>query len=152
MKYLSMLSFISGILLVIAGILFFDYNQPIIKNIPLLLILASIALIPMIVDSVREFSGKTRILDHKRWTGVLFFIPAVLLVYAFLDSALFDYFQPFSLYDDVIYLTLAAFLLLILRFVISGIMTFMGRQMGVASFVMVGISIFLILIHKSQIK
>jgi hypothetical protein len=46
-------------------------------------------------------------------------LSAALLVYAFLNSALLDYFQPFSLYDDVIYITLAGFVLLLIRFTLD---------------------------------
>ena len=145
MKVLSVLSFAAGLLLTIASYLFFGYNQPIIKNFYLLAGFTSLSLIPMIVDSVREFFGRTRILKPARWTGVLFLITAALLVYAFLESALFDYFQPFSLYDDVIYLTLAAFLLLILRFLITATLAFLEKDLGVAAYVMAGVSVFFLL-------
>ena len=145
MKVLSILSFAAGLLLTYAGYLFFDYNQPIIKNIYLLAGFTCLSLIPMIVDSAREFFGRTRLLKPARWSGILFILAAVLLVYAFLQSALLDYFQPFSLYDDVIYLTLAAFLLLIIRLVINGVMAFLEKDLGVSAFVMAGISVFFLL-------
>jgi sialidase-1 len=145
MKSLSVLSFVAGLLLTAASYLFLSYNQPIIKDFYLLAGLISLALIPMIVDSVREFLGRTRTFTPARWTGVLFILTAALLVYVFLESALFDYFQPFSLYDDVIYLTLAAFLLLILRFSITAILAFLGKDLGVAAYVMAGVSVFFLL-------
>jgi len=97
MKVLSILSLTAGLLLSYASYLFFDYNQPIIKNIYLLVGFTFLSLIPMVVDSVREFFGRTRLLKPVRWTGILFILAALLLVYAFLQSALLDYFQPFSL-------------------------------------------------------
>lgn len=145
MKVLSVLSFAAGLLLSAAGFLFFDYNMPIIKTPVLLVGITAIALIPMLVDSVREFFGRTRVLKSVRWTGLLFLLTAALLVIAFLESALWDYFQPFSLYDDVIYLTLAAFLLLIIRFVITGVLAFTGRGLGVSAYVLAGVTVFFLL-------
>lgn len=145
MKVLSVLSFAAGLLLSAAGFLFFDYNMPIIKNPVLLVGFTAIALIPMVVDSVREYLGRTRVLKPARWTGFLFLFTAALLVIAFLESALWDYFQPFSLYDNVIYLTLAAFLLLIIRFVITGVLAFTGRGLGVSAYVLAGVSVFFLL-------
>jgi len=110
--------------------LFFDYNQPIIKHLPLILGFSGLFIFTIMVLSFRELFAKTERVVQNKLVGVIPVLVSLLLVYAFLQSALLDYFQPFSLYDDVIYLVLVAFLLLVLRFVIQSVMIFLGKDVG----------------------
>lgn len=144
MKFLTSLSLTAGSILAYAAFLFFRYNAPIVQALPLVAGLVGVAILAIIALSVREFFGK---FDYYRWgkvSGILLVLTAGVLVYAFLESAVFDYFQPFSLYDDVIYLTLAGFLLLILRFVIQAVMNFTGRSVNKCGMLLVGAALTLL--------
>lgn len=51
-----------------------------------------------------------------------------LFVYTFLYSALFDYFQPFSVYDPAIYAILYSILLLLVKAIIDIVRTFVSKE------------------------
>jgi sialidase-1 len=138
MKFLSTFSFVAGGILAYTAFLFFRYNAPIIKNLPLMAVVAGALILAVIVLSVRELFGKFQYPKWRRLPGILLLLTAGVLVYVFLRSAVLDYFQPFALYDDVIYLTLAAFLLLILRFVIQSVMNFIGKDVNLCTILLMG--------------
>jgi sialidase-1 len=133
-KIKPILSLLAALALAYAANLFFDYNRPIIKN-PFFLGLPILAAVMgMTAVSLNEFFSKKpeNAPDRKSrpLPGIFLLATIAGLVFVFLFSALFDYFQPFSLYDDVIFITLGGFLLLILRFVLDAIGFFTGRVKG----------------------
>jgi sialidase-1 len=144
MRFLGLFSLISSLILSYSSYLFLSYNKPIIKNFPALAGSIALLLILMLVLSIRELFENQKMGRKNKLLGGFLLLSAVLLVYGFLQSALFDYFQPFSLYDDVIYLTLAAFLLLILRFTTAGVMMIFGKDLNGTSVVVAVVSILFI--------
>lgn len=143
-KIFSILSFLSGCLLGYAVYLFLGYNSPIIKNLPLLALVVGCLILGILTISVLEFFSVLHKRTSGRIYGLFLLIAAGLLVFVFLQSAVLDYFQPFSLYDDLIYVTLAAFLILILRFIVQAILLFFGKPESTSSFWLAGISLLLI--------
>jgi len=130
-KFKAILSLLAALALAYAANLFFDYNQPIIKNPFALGLPILVAVMGMAVVSINElFRKKAETAPEPAaqfLPASLLLITIAVLVLSFLYSALFDYFQPFSLYDDVIFITLAGFLLLIMRFGWDAIGYFTGR-------------------------
>lgn len=143
-KILALLSFAAGGILAVAAMLFFRYNAPIIQYLSLLAGLAGVLILGILALSVGEFFAPRCTLASSRWFGLPLLLLAGLLVFVFLESAVVDYFQPFSLYDNVIYLTLAAFLLLILRFIIQAVTLFTGRGLERSSWLLAGATLALL--------
>ncbi len=124
--YPALFSLLAGLLLGYAAYLFLGYNAPIIKSQILSILLVAVPFILTGV-SVNELTQPLHTSTKRASHAWALLLAAAALVYAFLQSALFDYFQPFSLYDDVIYITLAAFLLWIVRLAFGSFAYFKGR-------------------------
>lgn len=151
-KFLSFTSLVATILLAYASYLFLDYNQSIIQNYMLVAVLISSVLLAMMVLSAYQLrkSFKTGSIvqktDHKLLSSMFLLFVSSALVMLILKTTVFDYFQPFSLFDNVIYMTIAAFLLFILRFLIEIIRIMIGsyksHAMGFAALLLAFVSIF----------
>jgi len=115
------LSLVAIFLLTWASCKFLDYNAPIIKHAFLNMALIGICL-ALFVSQVLAFKFRSsqRATKVNRLTKVAtLFVTAGVMVVVFLESALWDYFQPYSCHDDVIYMSLVGILLFILRFIID---------------------------------
>lgn len=130
------------LLLTIASVKFISYNSNIIKNIPLFAGIIGIALCFILFSGVKEFkksSFMTMTLVQKIIALLLTLTVIILILVAFIQSAVVDYFQPFSLYDDVIYLSMAGFALIIIRLIMSSITSlFISNYNKNTLFLMVG--------------
>ena len=95
-RVLAVLTIIAAGILFYAGRLFFDCNHPIIKELPAVEGLTGLLLVILMILGVYELvGGKEVIISH--WAaGLLLIVAAVVLIIAFLQSAVLDYFQPFS--------------------------------------------------------
>jgi len=119
---------ITFLLLTIASVKFISYNSNIIKNIPVFAGVTGIALCFILVSGIKELKKSsllTMTLVQKVITLLLTVSVIAVIVVAFIQSAVVDYFQPFSLYDDVIYLSIVGFVLIIIRTFMSSISAFL---------------------------
>jgi hypothetical protein len=66
-------------------------------------------------------------------------------IFLLFSAALLDYFQPFSLYDDMIYFTLAGFMLLLIRFILDARGYIRGGTLGL-SHLLLGCGVLLFLV------
>ncbi|MCY3414723.1 MAG: exo-alpha-sialidase [Candidatus Heimdallarchaeota archaeon] len=116
-KVFSILQILSSFIFLIAVTLFFFYNAPIYSNFMMILLLAvpfTMALVIVnLISGIKEYRGEPRIfesikflagLDDSIGIAIMHIGQASLLIYVFFKAALIDYWQPFSLYDIVIYL------------------------------------------------
>jgi hypothetical protein len=120
----------ASVLLLYAAFLFLKYNQPIIKNFILMSILIYLPIIFILAASIRELKrvgneggGQSR--ERSMLVRIMFLIFTILtagiLTYILFRAANLDHFQTFSFYDDLIYISLVGFGLLILRMIIDAV-------------------------------
>jgi len=113
------LSLVAIFLLTWASCKFLSYNAPIIKHAYLNIAVLGICFALLIVQILAFINHS----NHRATTivrlvkGATLLLTTSIMVVAFLESALWDYFQPYSCHDDVIYMSLVGILLFILRFV-----------------------------------
>jgi len=118
-KIINTIYTIAILILIYATYLFMKFNSPIIKNDALLYITLTLNLIGFIA----LLFLKKRYSDRKMiWLNLAAsVIVSGFLVYSILTSVLIDFFQPLSLYDQVIYLALAGLVILMFFMLIRGI-------------------------------
>lgn len=120
------LTVMTMVLLTIASIQFITYNSNIIKNIPLfsgVVILSILMLLFVVAQDIRKPS-EVAVDVYKKIAVVLSSLLVIaLIVMMFMQSVVVDYFQPLSLYDQVIYLAIGGYVLIIVRLLIESIKT-----------------------------
>ncbi len=100
--------FVAILLLGYGTWLFFDYNEPIIKQDLLMGLISGIILISLFVMSMKNNFEKNRWFNQ-----FLSLIITIYIVVLMLNSVLFDFFQPLALYDEVIYLVVTGLVMLL---------------------------------------
>lgn len=115
--------------------LFLWRSEPLMKHfllvaIPLWLLI--VLLVGVILYNTYSRYTKTRKYRLSLWYKVIINIAILIIngifLYAFLYSALFDYFQPFSVYDPAIYAILYAIVLLLVKAIIDIFRTFICKE------------------------
>ncbi len=145
------ISFIAALLLAVATANFLNYNNPIIKglylNISLIMLVIALLGMPFLEVNYK----RTKLHSFEVYFKPLFFIASsAILIIVFLESALYDYFQPFSGYDDVIYLVLAAFVIYIIRFAIELIQVSTNKSSYLTTLLVLAIPASLFVWNKLQ--
>lgn len=124
----KIISSISFVLFAVASALFVFYNQNIIKNKFVFIAITLIALLLVGISFINNFERK-EITTFKKIAYAMFVISSIVfIVNMFLNSAVFDYFQPYSLYDIVIYTSLAGYLVVIVSSIIDLIRTLISGK------------------------
>jgi len=108
----GVLIFASVALVSYAAYLFLKFNSPIIKNIWLMGIAIAICLLGIAVLAWFNISKSGRLITIVNLAISL--MASGFMVYVVLKGAVLNYFQPYSLYDRVIYVSIAGFAILIL--------------------------------------
>lgn len=102
---------ISVTLLSYASYLFLKFNSPIIKNIWIMGIIISICLLGIAILAWFNVSKSGKIVSIVNF--IISFLASGFMIYVVLKGAVLDYFQPYSLYDRVIYVSIVGFVILI---------------------------------------
>lgn len=129
------LSLIATLLLAFSAYKFLSYNAPIIKGAYLDVALTGISTVLLLINLTAFKAGfndtgkKVNTLVKALWL----LAASAILIIVFLEAVLWDFFQPFSCYDDVIYLSMAGILLYIVRFAIDVFVASSGRLSFVIS-------------------
>ncbi len=121
------ITLISVVLLAIATYLFIKYNNPIIKQSYLFATTLFVNLLLIIV-----IAFKNKIFDKRKYFIVNLIgslITTIFIIMTIVNTVVVDYFQPYSLYDLVIYISLAGFGLILLLIIIQSISTFFSKKM-----------------------
>lgn len=121
--------------LVYCSIYFYRFNEPIIKNDWLMITISSVLLVSIGITAFWKRTCEklvTRIVNIVLSLAVSSFI-----VYSVLYSVLLDYFQPLSLYDQIIYVALVGLVIAILYFMVQSIAALINKKVNVRSVVIV---------------
>lgn len=126
-KLNAVITFAITVLLGMAAVKFIGYNNNIIKSL-LIFSGAITASFIIILETVKSDFKTGREVTVNRSKKIIILLMGILasvfIVMTFINSAVVDYFQPFSLYDNVIYLSIVSYVLVILRLCIEIIKMF----------------------------
>jgi len=119
------------ICLVYSAIYFFTFNAPIIRNDWLMIAITCVLIVSI---GITAFWKKTCEKPITRIANVIVSILASgFIVYSLLNAVLLNYFQPLSLYDQIIYVTLVGFAVAILYFIVQCIVSVFKKRVKVRS-------------------
>ena len=129
--------------LVYGSVYFYKFNAPIIKKDWLMILISGVLLAAMLAAA---FWSKTSLKPVARVINISSCIAAsAFIIYSMLNSVLLDYFQPFSLYDQIIYVVLTGFGIAILYFITQGIAAFITGRVNLRSMLIMAICMLFIL-------
>lgn len=132
-KALDIIAFAAAVLMATAGFILIRNNFPAFSPALPSLLLWTIYffLFPLIgLTHLRREPGKFTDKDtlvEKIIQTFLFLLGAAGLLYSFLNAALIDYYQPFSLFDTPIYIMLISWVIFIALFIFQAVRSAMGR-------------------------
>lgn len=121
-NYSKIILAVGYILLFISGIMFFTYNHQIIKYdllYGLIIILGAFFTFKAITkDNITN--------KYQYLIGIIFYflLSIIFIVYSILNTAVWDFFQPYSQYDIVIYCSIVAFLIIFFGFALELLKSF----------------------------
>jgi sialidase-1 len=117
------------VILTAASVLFLFYNHPLMLNFPLMVLAFAASLLPLGRTVYLKFRGSESSGSEPGKDGaaktaaqVLFYVLSLgIIINTFFNTALNDYFQPFSLFDLVIFIYLTALIFILILTVVSAV-------------------------------